>query len=41
MKIFGKKIRQRKLKKVGWLIIYSLAVLSMIAFTLAPWIRAM
>jgi hypothetical protein len=41
MKIFNRKIRKSQIKKVGWLIIYGLAVLSMIAFTIAPWISSM
>ncbi|MFH1046913.1 MAG: hypothetical protein V1738_01300 [Patescibacteria group bacterium] len=40
MRIFNRKIRKAQLKKFGWLIIYSLAVLSMIAFTIAPAFRA-
>jgi len=36
MRIFNRKIRKRKIKKFGWLVIYGLAVISMVAFTLAP-----
>jgi len=40
MRIFNRKIRRRQLKKAGWIIISGLAVLSMVAFTVAPAFRA-
>jgi hypothetical protein len=40
MRIFNKKIRRSQLKKAGWIVISGLAVLSMLAFTIAPAFRA-
>jgi uncharacterized membrane protein len=40
MKIFNKKIRRRQLKKFGWILISMLAVISMVAFTVAPGMSA-